>query len=156
MTVADRSAAYPGLEGRSYSNPLVITYPLQAGTERNIDFGDGSAPTATAIKVPAGAKYFKILDVNVQVVEVFATDTTLGRIRIGTAADADAFMEFGIPDASAATDAVGLRDDTDAILYSNGLGEVDALTQLEVTFVNGTDSGTVTGQAAVDVTIGWW
>ena len=104
------------------------------------DFGGGAAETYS-FRLPTGMSA-KLVKIGVGVTEVFATDTTLGSVEIGTAADADAYAKLEIPDTSADNDFIDETDDTDAIISK----DIDADTLIKVTLTNGTDSGSVTGQ----------
>lgn len=142
----NRSASYPATQGRSYSDPLVISYNL--GTH---DFGAGG--DALAIPVPAGMSRFKVLEVAVSATEDFTAVSTPAFVRIGTAADADAFVEADLGTLED-TDAFGLRDDTDAIKYDD-FGDADGLDQLEVAFVAPT-GGSPAGTGHVNIAIAWF
>lgn len=126
-----------------YDQPLVVTYTFPA-----VDFAAGT--TNHAIKPPAGYDKGRIFDVGVAVTEVFNAVTTAAFVRIGTATDADAYVELNMGTA-AATDYYNTRDDTDAIIEA----DIPAATQLEVACIANT-GGTATGIGTVHVTIGWY
>jgi len=126
----------------SYSNPMVVTYVLPA-----VDFGAGT--TGHAIKAPAGYENGRLIDVGVAVTETFNQVTTPGYVRVGTAADPDAYAELNMG-AAAATNFYNTQDDTDAIINA----DVDN-TQLEVACVAPT-GGTPAGIGTVHVTIAWF
>jgi hypothetical protein len=129
----------------SYSNPIVITYPLGL-----FDFGGGAAESL-AIRAPAGYENGRLIDIGVSVSEVFLTGLTNGHVQIGTGADPDAYAKLVIPSGQADASYCNTSVDTDAIIVP----DVGA-TELEVTLTNGTDSGTVSGQGHVSVTIAWF
>ena len=124
-----------------YDNPLTVTYNL--GT---IDFGAGDE--ALAIRAPAGYDYGRIVHVGVAVKETFTNTTTAAYVRIGTATDADAYVELNMGTA-ADTNYYSERDDTDAIIDP----EVDD-TQLEVALIAPT-GGTPAGIGDVHIVINW-
>lgn len=126
----------------AYDNPLSVTYSFGP-----IDFGAGG--DAAAIRAPAGFENGRIKHIGVAVTETFTADTTPGYVRIGTAADPDAYAELNMATA-ADTDYHCERDDTDAIINAS----VDS-TQLEVAFVAPT-GGTPAGIGHVNIVIDWF
>jgi len=104
----------------SYSDGPVLSYTLGA-----VDFGAGD--TNHAIKAPNGFTRGRIVDVGVAVSETFTATTTPGYVRIGTASDADAYVELNMATA-AATDYYNTQDDTDAIIDA----DIPSATQVEV------------------------
>lgn len=116
------------------------------------DFGAGTG-LATSFKGPKGHKG-KLVDMGlVDISETFACDTTTAKVRVGTAADPDAYAEMIIPDATATTDAFrASQDDTDAIIDN----DLPADTQIEVTFVQSADSVTAAGIAIPFVVVEWF
>jgi hypothetical protein len=126
----------------AYDNPLTITYSLGEH-----DFGAGG--DALAIKAPAGFEHGRIRDIGVMVTETFNQVTTPGYVRMGTAADADAYAELNMA-AAADTDYYNVRDDTDAIIDANVTD-----TQIEVALVAPT-GGTPAGKGHVNIVIDWF
>lgn len=139
----------------SYSNPLHrITFALGI-----IDFG--SAPSNIALAVPKGMTAARIDEVSVSATETFNAVTTSGKLRIGTAGDADKFVELDCG-TTAAGSSVGTKDDTDAIkaagqsidLTSDGDSGA-AVSELIVDFVAPV-GGTPAGQGHVFVEVAFW
>lgn len=124
-----------------YDNPQTVTY----------SFGEhdfGAAGDALAIKGLPGKKG-KIRDIGVAVTETFNAVTTSAFIRLGTAADPDAYAELALGTA-ADTNYFNVLDDTDAIIAA----DVPASTQIEVAFVAPT-GGTPAGKGYVNIVIDW-
>lgn len=126
----------------AYDNGLTITYSLGEH-----DFGAGG--DALAVKAPYGYSKGRINDVGVMVTETFTADTTPGYVRIGTASDADAYVELNMGTA-ADTNYFNTADDTDAIISADVTG-----TQLEVALVAPT-GGTPAGKGYVNITVTWY
>jgi len=110
----------------------------------------GNAADALAIKPPANYTWGEIIDVGVAVTETFTATTTPAYVRIGTATDADAYVELNMGTA-ADTDYYNTQDDPDAILQS----QVPSDTQLEVAFVQPT-GGVPAGAGYVTIIIRWF
>lgn len=125
----------------SYSNPTTVTYSVLH------DFGAGD--DALAIKAPRGFSRGRIRDVGVMVTETFTADTTAGYVRLGTAADPDAYAELNMGTA-ADTDYYNTQDDTDAIISADVTS-----TQIEVALVAPT-GGTPAGIGTVNIVIDWF
>jgi len=123
-------------------NPRAMTYVLSA-----VDFGAGDS--AHAIKAPAGYPNGRLLDVGVAVSETFTETTTQGFVRVGTAADPDAYAELQMGTA-AATDFYNTQDDTDAIISEDVTN-----TQIEVACIAPT-GGTPAGIGDVHILIDWF
>jgi hypothetical protein len=126
-----------------YDNPLTITYNLGLH-----DFGAGG--DALAIKAPNGFTRGQIRDIGVAVTETFNAVTTPAYVRLGTAADPDAYAELNMGTA-ADTNYYNTQDDTDAIIDAT----VPSATQIEVALVAPT-GGTPAGIGHVHVTIDWY
>lgn len=124
-----------------YDHPLLITYAFNA-----VDF---SANPDFAIKAPDGKAKGQILEVGVAVTTTFTSTTSPGYVRVGTTADADAYVELDMGTA-AATDYRNTQDDTDAIID----GTVGS-TQLEVACVSPV-GGAPAGVGNVHITVGWY
>jgi len=145
------------MSSQSYDKPLVVTYQL--GGE--FDFGAGG--DSFSIPVPTGKVACRIESIAFSATsEAVANDTSTESVEIGTAADTDKFASFLIPDGTADTDSVASDADD---LVDNGYGgagivnvgsEGENISQLEVTYVQHTDSGTAAGIGYVHITIGWW
>lgn len=127
----------------SYKDGPVMTYTLPA-----VDFGAGDS--AYAIKAPNGFTKGRILEVGVVVTETFNQVTTPGYVRIGTASDADAYVELNMA-AAAATDYYNNQDDTDAIIDA----DIPSATQVEVACIAPT-GGTPAGIGDVQIAIRWF
>jgi len=128
---------------RGLGPPRTITYHL--GT---IDFGD-TTDVNMAIKAPRGSQWGELIDIGVNVTEVFTATTTPSYVRLGTTADADAYAELNMGTA-AATDYYNTQDDADAII-NNKIPS----TQVEVALI-ATTGGTPTGIGEVEITIAWY
>ena len=120
-----------------------MTYTLP-----DVDFGAGDS--AYAIKAPNGYDNGTILDVGVVVTETFNQVTTPGYVRIGTASDADAYVELNMG-AAAATDYYNTQDDTNAIIEE----KIPSATQVEVACIAPT-GGTPAGIGSVQISILWY
>ena len=139
---------------QSYDNPTVISYNMG-----ELDLGAGAE--APAIRIPAGKKFARIEEIHVAVSETFTAVTTPGYVRLGTAADADKFVELNMGTA-ADTNGYGTSDDADAIKSAGKFIDLDrdgdagvALTQLELNTVQPT-GGTPAGRGYLTVAIAWW
>lgn len=132
----------------AYDEGIVVTYVFGVH-----DFG--TAGEALAIKPPAGYSRGRILDVGIAVTETFAGTSTSGFVRIGTAADPDAYAELNITaagdGAAADTNYFNTLDDPDAIIEA----DIPSATQLEVAFVAPT-GGTAAGMGFVHIVIRWY
>ena len=124
--------------------PRTVTYIISA-----VDFGAGDS--AHAIKAPPGFNSGVILDVGVAVSETFTEDTTQAFVRVGTAADPDAYAELQLSTA-AATNFFNSQDDANAIINAD---IADPATQLEVACIAPT-GGTPAGIGDVHITIDWF
>lgn len=114
-----------------------------------IDFGAGGE--TLAIKGPSG-KTGTLKWIHVSASETFTADSTPAYVRLGTAADPDAYAEFNLGtlgDTNAASSDDGSTD-TDAIISSS----IPADTQVEWTMVAPT-GGTPAGIGVVTVCIDW-
>jgi hypothetical protein len=129
---------------KTYDQPLVVTHVIS-----DVDFGAGDS--AYAIKAPYGYSRARLFDVGVLVTETFTNTTTAGFVRIGTAADADAYAELAMATA-AATNYYNTVDDTDAIINAD---IPTASTQLEVACIAPT-GGTPAGIGDVHIVIGYY
>ena len=120
----------------SYSNPRTTIYldPVEQ------DLGAGTG-TAWSFKGPEG-KQGSLKNIGVYVTETFAGDQTTGKVLIGTTADPNYYGQLEIADGTAATDTFNAQDDTDAVIIE----ALPADTQIEVTFVGITDTGTDAGK----------
>lgn len=128
-----------------YDRPLVVNY-----TFNPVDFGAGTY--AGSLKGPKGFGSGELLDIGItEITETFACDTITGKVRLGTSGDADAYAELIVADATAATNTFNVNDDTDAIKDAAIPGE----TQIELTTVQCTDTGTAAGIASPFVLIAW-
>lgn len=114
-----------------------------------IDFGD--AAEVLSITGPKGAKGI-LHAIHVAATETFTADTTPAYVRVGTAADPDAYAEMNL----------GTLADTDSASSDDGTTDPDAIiaesipadTQVEVTTVAPT-GGTPAGKGFVTIIIDW-
>lgn len=130
----------------SYDLPRQLTYSLGLH-----DFGAGAG--VRHIKAPTtkqSSTRGKLVSVAVDTTEAFTADTTAGFVRVGTAADPDAFAELNM-----STALINVwwseADDTDAIIDA----DIPAGTIVEVDFVAPT-GGTPAGIGYVYVSIDWY
>ena len=130
----------------SYSNPKPLVY-LDA-TETDFAAGTG---TPWSFKGPKGLQG-NLRNIGVYVKETFEDDTITGKVQVGTTADPDAYGQLEIADGTASTDTFNNVDDTDCVI-SQALA---ADTQIEVTFVQATDSGTAAGKGRAYVEVDWF
>ena len=94
----------------------------------------------------------RLVNVGVMVTEVFACDSTVASVRVGTAGNNDAFAELNIPDATADEDCYDVSDDTDAILDE----DIPADTLVEVNLIQSTDASSDTGKGIPFIDIYVW
>jgi len=114
----------------SYSNPNRESFSILH------DFGAGGE--VFSFKLPA-SKAARLKDIVLSATETFTDDTTSALIRVGTAADADAYAEFDCL-TTADTDSIRASDQDGAIIAP----AIPAGTQVEITFVaptGGTPAG---------------
>ena len=123
-------------------NPRTVSYVIPG-----VDFGAGDS--AHAIKAPKGKTAGVLLDVGVAVSETFNAVSTQGFVRLGTAADPDAYAELQMGTA-AATDFYNTQDDTDAIIDADVSAD-----QIEVACIAPL-GGTPAGIGDVHITIDWF
>lgn len=126
----------------SYENPQMQSYSFGAH-----DFGAGG--DSFSIRGPAGKKG-RLVHVSVSATETFTDTTTPGYVRIGTAADNDAYAELNLG-TTADTDCVSEATDTDAIIDE----AIPADSQVEVTLVAPT-GGTPAGIGHVHIGVEWY
>ena len=134
-----------GIHGRTYSDPYLTTF------QQTFDFGGGAAATRI-IRGPKGRRG-RVRRVGLAVIEAFAVNTQTGFVRVGTAADPDAYAELIVPDGTAvSTWFDSEHNDTDAIKDL----EIPADSDVHIDYVNGTDGTAVTGQGDTVVEIEWF
>ena len=133
----------------AYDNPKTLqhTFPL-------FNFGGGASQTIS-FRGPAGKKG-DIEQIGVMTTEAFASATP-GAVRVGTAADPDAYAELVIPSGTAANECFDETLDPDAIKprAPDQAAQIPADQLVQVTFVNATGGG-VAGQGVPFVTIRWF
>lgn len=130
----------------SYSNPKPLVYSDSAV----VDFAAGVG-TPWSFKGPKGLQG-NLRNIGVHVTETFEDDTITGKVQVGTASDADAYGSLEIADGTLNTDTFNNVNDTDCVI-SQALA---ADTQIEVTFVQATDSGTAAGKGYAYVEVDWF
>lgn len=130
----------------SYSDPRAYIYQDTVET----DFAAGTG-TAWSFKGPSGKKG-SLKNIGVHVTETFADDTITGKVLVGTTADPNAYGQLEIDDTTAATNAYNNQDDTDAVISD----ALPADTQIEVTYVQATDTGTAAGKGYAYVEVEWY
>ena len=125
----------------AYDNPDRRLY------QRQHDFG--AASEIFSVRGPSGKQGILRL-VAVAVTETFTATTTQGFVRVGTAADNDAFAELQMGTAADEDYWDSDTDDTNAIIDS----DIPADTLVEVNLVAPT-GGTPAGQGEVHIMIDW-
>ena len=134
--------------GTSHGDPIRQVYDCGS-----FDFGGGSA-SSLYLAGPKGARG-KVREIIFATTEIFATDSSDGKVEVGTVSDADAYASATITDETATNTvfrgADGYGDDPDAII-----ADIPADTHVKITLTNGTDAGTVSGIASVLVVIDWF
>lgn len=130
----------------SYSDPRAYIYQDTVET----DFAAGTG-TAWSFKGPSGKKG-SLKNIGVHVTETFADDTITGKVLVGTTADPNAYGQLEIDDTTAAANAYNNQDDTDAVISD----ALPADTQIEVTYVQATDTGTAAGKGYAYVEVEWY
>ena len=136
----------------SYSNPTPLVYTDSAV----VDFAAGIG-TPWSFKGPKG-KQGVLRNIGVHVTETFEDDLVTGKVLVGTTADPNAYGQLEIADGTLNTDTFNIVDDTDC-LFLNSAGQNNTLaadTQIEVTFVQATDSGTAAGKGYAYVEVDWF
>jgi hypothetical protein len=120
------------------------------------DFAAGTG-TPWSFKGPKG-KQGILRNIGVHVKETFEDDTITGKVLVGTTADPNAYGQLEIADGTANTDTFNNVDDPDCvILASDGQNNtLPADTQIEVTFVQATDSGVAAGKGRAYVEVDWY
>ena len=130
----------------SYSDPREYCYQDALET----DFGAGTG-TAWSFKGPSGYQG-SLKDIGLHVTETFADDQTTGKVLIGTTADPNYYGQLEVTDGTAATETWNNQDDTNCVLVE----ALPADTQIEVTYVGTTDTGTNTGIAFNYIETFWY
>jgi len=130
----------------SYSNPIPLIYT----DSTEADFGD-TTPTAWSFKGPSG-KQGMLKDIGVHITETCLGDQVTGKVLVGTTADPNYYGQLEIADGTAAGDVWNNQDDTDCVLVE----ALPADTQIEVTFVGITDTGTDAGKGFAYVETFWY
>ena len=130
----------------SYSQPIPLIYT--DSTEG--DYGEASI-AAWSFKGPSGKKGM-LKNIGIHVTETFLGDQVTGKVLIGTTADPNYYGQLEIADGTAAGDCWNNQDDTDCVLVE----ALPADTQIEVTFVGITDTGTDAGKGFAYVETFWY
>jgi len=130
----------------SYSDPREYSYQDAAVT----DFAAGTG-TTWSFKGPSGYQG-SLKDIGVHVTETFEDDTITGKVLIGTTGDANYYGQLEIADGTAAGDVFNNQDDTNCVIIE----ALPADTQIEVTFIQATDSGTAAGKGNAYVEVEWY
>jgi len=130
----------------SYSNPN----PLVHTDSALVDFAAGVG-TPWSFKGPKGLQG-NLRNIGVHVTETFEDDLVTGKVLVGTTADPNAYGQLEIADGTLNTDTFNNVDDTDCVISQ----ALPADTQIEVTFVQATDSGTAAGKGYAYVEVDWY
>ena len=136
----------------SYSQANMMQYLDATDT----DFAAGTG-TPWSFKGPKG-KQGQLRNIGIYVKETFEDDTITGKVLVGTTADPNAYGQLEIADGTLNTDTFNIVDDADC-LFLNSAGQNNTLaadTQIEVTFVQATDSGTAAGKGYAYVEVDWF
>lgn len=129
-----------------YDNLCVMSYNLGL-----VDYGAGDV--TRYIRIPRGATFGRILEVNHDVTETFTNTTTAGATKIGRSGSLAAYLS--IPLGVTATGAsYGLRDVAATVLATPWRKSSNDISELIVTCLAPT-GGTPAGIALVTVVIGW-
>jgi len=143
----------------SYSNPDTVTYFAPVVQ----DFGAGVG-AAWSFKGPTGKKG-TIFDVGVRVTEDFSDDTApTAAVQVGSSSTAAAYAKLQIADGTANTDTFNIQDDPDCLIADpntdnpalSGAGALPADTQVEVSYIASSDSGTTAGIGYPYVSVEWY
>ena len=129
-----------------YDNPMTCCYNFPL-----MDFGATAGDTLHYITGPAG-KQGRLKSISVAATEVFACSTKAANVKVGTAADPDAYGQLNVADGTADNAAFNEGDDTDAIISA----AIAADTAVMITLDEGTDASAVTGQGHPTVIIDWY
>ena len=121
----------------SYSNPIPLIYTNSTAG----DFGAGT-PTPWSFKGPEG-KQGMLKDIGLHITEAFNGDQVTGKVLVGTTADPNYYGQLEVTDGTAATETWNNQDATNAVLVQT----LPADTQIEVTYIGVSDTGTTTGIA---------
>lgn len=130
----------------SYDNPYAqrMVFP-------SFDFG-ADANEIMSFRGPPGKKG-RIIMAGLMVTETFACDSTTAKVRVGTAADNDAYVELIINDAVADEDFWDSNsDDTDAIKDD----DIPADQLVEVNFIQSVDGSGDAGQGIFVLDVLWY
>ena len=130
----------------SYSQPI----PLVFTNSTEGDFGDGT-PTAWRFKGPKG-KQGMLKDSGLHITETFNGDQVTGKVLVGDGSDTNYYGQLEVTDGTAATETWNAQDDTNAVIIE----ALPADTQIEVTYVGTTDTGTNTGKAFNYIETFWY
>lgn len=109
-------------------------------TFEEFDFG-ADADEIYSFRLPPGCRG-RLINIGISVTEEFACATTVASIKLGTAADDDAYATLNIADETADKDYFDVSDDTDAITED----EIAADTLLQVTLTQSTDDSSDAGK----------
>ena len=130
----------------SYDNPMTCMYNFPL-----MDFGAAAGDTILYVGGPGG-KQGRLKSIGVSTTEVFACDATPANVKVGTAADPDAYGLLNIADGTAVNTVFNEAADTDAIIAA----DIAENTQVMITLDEGTDGTAVTGQGYPFVIIDWF
>ena len=130
----------------SYSNPIPLVFTNSTAG----DYGAGT-PTAWSFKGPSG-KQGMLKDIGLHITETFNGDQVTGKVLVGTSADPNYYGQLEVTDGTAATETWNNQDDTNAVLVE----ALPADTQIEVTYVGTTDTGTNAGIAFNYIETFWY
>lgn len=133
-----------------YDNDKIYTITLPEW-----DFGDGNTVDKVGAKLPPGYKG-DLIGIGVRVTETFAVDTTAAILKVGTAADDNAYAQLEIADATADTAFFDQTDDTDAIIAHTTEGQIAAAEEFLIEGVAGADAGTAAGKGIPELVFRIW
>jgi hypothetical protein len=136
----------------SYSDDQIVNVCLG-----NWDFGDGNTVDIQSWRLPPGFKG-EVIAVGVSITETVNALTTAPTVKVGTAANDDAYALLTIPNGTADKDFFDQTDDTDAIIAaaSGQDAQIPAGTLVQFTGTQAATSGTAAGKGNVIVTFRLW
>ena len=132
----------------TYANPDNFTLPIGAAPDQPYDFGDGGGGTSFSFRTPKG-KRGVVRDIIANVTEAFTDNGTTAKIQIGVSGNVNRFAELDFGTTGSGNDLVASQDQPDALDKEY----IPADTEILVTLVGSTSSGTAGGLAFAQVMI---
>ena len=91
-------------------------------------------------------------DIGLHITETFNGDQVTGKVLVGDGSDTNYYGQLEVTDGTAATETWNNQDDTNAVIVE----ALPADTQIEVTYVGTTDTGTNAGKAFNYIETFWY